>query len=523
MNVSVSQNWKLFSIFALAAFVLSTSIFAFKQSLWVDEATQLSGLTLSMSEIYLWLSGVDAGRFLVPHDRMPALSYLFGKLWQSLFGSDPVIMRFLSISLVLVSFGYLVKTVSKNKYNSILVCALLFLALSPNMTIFAVEIRAYGLFFALSLISCLLYIEILDSLKDQKQILTQVVWLSIALSLAINTHFFGIVLAGGIFSSFVVSSLFYHYVKIDKKVVFVFLSVIAVGLLIVFPQIKFSAGATGSVAAENEGFFASIVYPSVKLIYRLVAHQTMAGNLFIDAISIVLVYGVILVALFKKLTPLKVAMIATLVAGVLAALAAKLVSTKFDALSPQYNIWMFPFLAVLFGASIVDFNKKTQTIIITLLAFFFLYGQFNLITAGEKYAHTRFNTLEKLIEEHSSENTNVSVVYHAPLGKTWFAGLYKLGDEISQYVPNERGYRNLKSGEIVDKDILENKSDLIFAISGKNIFSNELATSPSDTELTPNSDVFTLITPNSDKWIIKFSRMYYAQESGEIVIYEKSN
>ena len=56
------------------------------QSLWIDETTQLSGLTLGSIRVIHWLLGhIDP--FYVPSpDKMSPLSHLAGKLWVSMFG-----------------------------------------------------------------------------------------------------------------------------------------------------------------------------------------------------------------------------------------------------------------------------------------------------------------------------------------------------------------------------------------------------------------------------------------------------
>src|SRR5262245_31798830 len=67
--------------------------FAFRQELWVDEASQLSGLTLQPVEMLRWLAGHEWGRFGVPGDRSPPGSYVAGWIWSRTFGLSEISLR----------------------------------------------------------------------------------------------------------------------------------------------------------------------------------------------------------------------------------------------------------------------------------------------------------------------------------------------------------------------------------------------------------------------------------------------
>ena len=88
----------LASLFAIVAFH-----FALQQSVWTDEATQLSGLSLSFLDQLRWLSGRLPQAFSVPPDRTPPLSYWLGSLWTSAFGDRVLTTRCLSVCLSIVS------------------------------------------------------------------------------------------------------------------------------------------------------------------------------------------------------------------------------------------------------------------------------------------------------------------------------------------------------------------------------------------------------------------------------------
>src|SRR5258707_15051574 len=79
------ESTPLIPLSILAALIIAFSIelyaFAHVQDIWVDESTQLSGITLRFSEMLRWLSGIDVARFDVPGDRMPPISYALDWLW----------------------------------------------------------------------------------------------------------------------------------------------------------------------------------------------------------------------------------------------------------------------------------------------------------------------------------------------------------------------------------------------------------------------------------------------------------
>ena len=70
-----------------------SAYFASRQTIWIDETTQLSGLTLSPVQVVPWLLGHDSYRFAVPGDRMPPMSYWIGWTWGKCFGSSEWSLR----------------------------------------------------------------------------------------------------------------------------------------------------------------------------------------------------------------------------------------------------------------------------------------------------------------------------------------------------------------------------------------------------------------------------------------------
>jgi 4-amino-4-deoxy-L-arabinose transferase-like glycosyltransferase len=86
----------------LAFFLAIALTYASSQSLWVDEATQLSGIQLGFSTQLKWLLGAEVEGLRVPHDRTPPLSYWIGRVWYLAFGPHEFAIRLLGITAVFV-------------------------------------------------------------------------------------------------------------------------------------------------------------------------------------------------------------------------------------------------------------------------------------------------------------------------------------------------------------------------------------------------------------------------------------
>jgi uncharacterized membrane protein len=135
--------------------------FAAQQSVWTDEATQLSGLGLGFADQLRWLAGRLPQTFAVPPDRMPPLSYWLGSIWTHAFGNSVLAARYLSVCLSVASL-FVLWAVARQylERRTALICAAL-LALSPNFVVEAAEIRAYAAFIFFSTLLIYGYLRLL--------------------------------------------------------------------------------------------------------------------------------------------------------------------------------------------------------------------------------------------------------------------------------------------------------------------------------------------------------------------------
>ena len=504
------------SMLLLLLFLVAAVLFSYHQNLWVDESTQLSGLSLSVVDMYYWLGGLIENPFPVPSDRMPMLSYLLGALWSSVFGVDVLHMRWLSLSLVLLSLAMLTIYFLKKQQPIVLLSSLVFLCLSSNLLINAVEIRAYALFFALSVFAVLLYVDIVLTLERGGNISTHVMALSLVLMLAINTHFFGLVLSGAMLGAYLLTCFFDR--RFTMKVQYIIVVAVCLGIgiaCIVLPVIASFTSQGGSKAST------SIIAPAVKLIYRLVAHQSMMGVFVLPYIALLLVYGVITVSLVKRLTLVKVSLVLILGLGFGAVFVANIFLSNFDALAPHYNIWMLPVVAILLGFCLADVDSLKVCVVLFILAVCLGWGQYTLAVSGEKYAHTRFDQVEQRVNEYRTQGT-MGVLYNQSMAKTWFAGRYVFSDTINQYIATSEGYTDLLTGEPISQSSIEAKNDIVMVVYGKDIYSDYLVSHSASYAVSDDSPVYQQMTLLKPLWQVIDSGAYLAQESADIVVYKKT-
>jgi hypothetical protein len=115
------------------------------RSIWVDETTQMSGLTGNPIEITQWLMGRIKYNTNMQDDRMPPLSYWAGWLWSRIFGLGERQMRWFSVFCTGVATAFVFKTAESSWGLMAGLGAGLLFALSPNVIDRAVGIRCYAL------------------------------------------------------------------------------------------------------------------------------------------------------------------------------------------------------------------------------------------------------------------------------------------------------------------------------------------------------------------------------------------
>ncbi len=182
---------------ALIAAVLITAlavefyVFARAQDIWLDEATQLSGISLKFREMLQWLAGADPERLGVPGDRMPPVSYILDWLWLHFYGASTIGFRLFHSAFVIAGVTSLAIVAWRELGRSAMIVSLGFLVLSPKLVQAGVEIRAYPVFFAITCAQVAVFLRLVASpAKIDLKLLA--LFAAICL-LAVYTHFYGVV------------------------------------------------------------------------------------------------------------------------------------------------------------------------------------------------------------------------------------------------------------------------------------------------------------------------------------------
>lgn len=319
------------------------------QDIWVDETTQLSGLTLDPIAIVPWLCGENPQRFGVPGDRMPPMSYWVGWLWARAFGLSEISMRMMGVTAVACA-ALLIAVAARNAWGQWagVLAAAVFLY-SPNTLVTSVEIRAYPLFILISAAAIYFCVRILKATPTV--LLSDWGWLAGCCIAGIYTHFYGVVLAGSVICGMTVISLWQPELRKPLVVMAAVISFCSFGM------VAFVMGASQMGGIGTEGLS---VGSMARFIYRaLIGHPSLAVYHTVTIFGMVAFVVMLALALFPKQTGGKIywMLMIALLAGCLAAVVAKALIGKFDALSPSYNIWRLPMLSVLAG-SVVAIRER---------------------------------------------------------------------------------------------------------------------------------------------------------------------
>jgi 4-amino-4-deoxy-L-arabinose transferase-like glycosyltransferase len=395
----------LLGMLCAAAGVVASLAYLPHAALWIDEATQLAGLTLDPSEVVRWLSGWSHPEFGQSDDRMPPLSYWLGWAWAQFFGLGEVQERLLGIVLVALA-TLLIFGSARRSWGALAGAAsgLLF-ALSPNVVVNSVEIRAYPLLLLTSAATfCCLIRYLLDVPLGSWR-----VWLAgmtVCSILAVFTHFFGLVMAGGVFLAALVLTP-----RRGRQFASVLFAIVIVGLAtagiapFVLAAIGVSGGSVdGAPDVAGEGRLVDLG----KLAYRLFVHPTMSLSswaLALAAVGIVVSFATAL-APKKGSTRPSAGLIVALVSGLLVVAIAHLSQTKFAAATPSYSLWTAPAFALVLGSGLGASSmavRRAAGIAVSLVVAAYLYGDAQLAAHGDYFAHSPHTSVSAFIRRVGAE------------------------------------------------------------------------------------------------------------------------
>jgi len=338
----------------ITALFIEFYIFARSQDIWLDESTQLSGITLKFWEMLQWLGGAGPDSLGVPGDRMPPVSYVLDWLWLHLYGPSEIGFRLFHSAFVIAGISCLAIVAWRELGRTATVVSLGFLVLSPKLIQTGVEIRAYPIFFGITCAQAAVFIRLVASpIKPDPKLLA--VFAGICL-LAIYTHFYGIVSSCAFFLALGISFVRRPAALAGIMAAFV---VVAIGSLALIPFVSAAAQVPLFVPATATG----LAIPGNPIVQYLTYLLKLAGdpaNMVSTSASILFFGGttaLLVAAIFAALKRARNGslkpidwLIAVVVFGVFATIAASLLVKTFDVLKGSYSVWLLVPISLLIGA-----------------------------------------------------------------------------------------------------------------------------------------------------------------------------
>lgn len=390
----------------LALFWLAACSFLPQQSIWTDEATQMSGLKLGPVQVVQWLLGRDF-QLGVPFDRMPPLSYWMGQGWASLFGLSDFSMRLMGLFFSSLALLVTFHTAYRGFGMASAVVAGLLFATSPNLIISAVEIRAYPLFLFWSSLGLYFFSQLLKSDSRQASI-----GLAASCLAAIYTHYYGILLTIVLLSVLAIKQR--SVLRMAFAIGLLSLGVLPF-IMEAFQQSSSDLG-TGKRAGEE----------LLRLAYRLLFHVSILNPILLY-LGILGALGLAFLAIRER-QGLPFLYVAGMGFAIVAL--AEFLTKTFQAASPSYNIWMIPALILFLSSAL---TRKFASLFALCLILSTASGAYQLAVNGTAYSHGPYNQLKTLIEKHLP---GVSLVYEgdpAPAAMASIAVNYLFHGSVSQY------------------------------------------------------------------------------------------
>lgn len=343
----------LLPLLLLAIFALCAGYFAQVQSIWVDETTQISGLSLESRQQLAWLMGRGEVSLGVPADRMPPLSYLIGSLWIKIFGLSEISLRWLGITAVATAAPALYAAGRRAAGAAGGVFCLGFILLGPNVLVQAVEIRSYPIFLSFCAwgtwcFAVLTLPHLDDALPSWKALLG----LTVCVLAATYTHYYGLVFGAFVFGALLVDQWRRRAAPGRILAAGVATAVLGLGVLpFILAATDMSApGTAATQATDLSSRISTRLIDTARLAIRLVAHGSHFTYIAIAAVlaGAVGILTVLSLSASRADIPWQsrwIVFVPLIIAfPVLAALSIAI--NGFDVLAPHYNLWMMPILAL---------------------------------------------------------------------------------------------------------------------------------------------------------------------------------
>lgn len=413
--------------------------FALAQNLWVDETTQLLGSRLPLGRLFSWLAG---GHEVlgVPNDCMPPLSYLVDWTWSHLGVRDELWFRFLHLAITLAGVLLVVGLVARRYGAWAAGVAGAMLALHPQMTNLAVEIRAYPLFFTMTALQLVLFYRIYDRPTVQ---VGRLAGFTLVSALSAYAHFFGLVSGCAFFGGLLLTRARSRdglLRIVGSGIVFL---ILAAGI------VPFVLGATTN-AANVQFTHPGHLTEFGLYVVRTAGHPAMMiepvlAALYFVGLLILLAVGAVRAvgwppALREPMGP-EAGVLVALVAGMAAAMLASLVVNGFDALKPSYNAWLFVPRAVLAASAVAPGLRRPSKALAQLAAAAFILALIAIQAVFVRHDDWFIHGPERVVvQELKSRSGATAIVYDGDAwGWLYFPLVYRFGSSFPQYYRDING------------------------------------------------------------------------------------
>jgi len=312
-------------------------IFAAQQHLWLDETTQLSGISLGPVGVTRWLAGEwhDFGTPTAP-DRSPPLSYWVHWLWGQIFGGSQWSLRMAGVTMVTAACAVMFATARREWGRWWACAATLVMGLSAAIVEKAPEIRPYPLYL---LASVIVYAALLGYVRRSSR--GRLAGLCAALVMVLYTHFLGVVFTAAVFGALGAMHLRF---KRPLRRLFVAAGVVGVFALGLIPFVMQSG--------HDQWSLMNRVFALAELLWILAGQHVV--TFWIPLVPLgVLTAAAMAAAAFagaRRLGPAGFVVLMVMVLGLGAVGVATFVTGAFKPALFQYNLWLIPARGLLFVA-----------------------------------------------------------------------------------------------------------------------------------------------------------------------------
>jgi hypothetical protein len=432
--LSARRSQVYLAILSAAVVLIIGSLFARRQSIWIDETTQLNGISMGPSAMLAWLLGDPSHLNGVPGDRNPPVSYFLGQLWGVIFGADAQALRWMGVCAVAGAAALLSRAMSRRAGWIASVASTATFAMVPQVSSLAAEIRPYPLMLLFATVAWAAFIAIVtdrDSTRWRH-------WLAFAVAclLASYTHFYGILMTGGLLCGLAIDF------RVRRRPIVRVLLFAAILMVLIGGSLPFVAQAAHMSETAHAIHVAEVLARAARLVVRLFVSPSVA--IYPTAMAILLV--VVVISCFFGLRDeaereVVRPVMAALVPPLGLCLVTALVTPTFDALAPHYNAWMLPgcSIAVAMGVRALA-RRRSRLAIVAVVCLVSIngYGCYRLVS-GASFTHGPHNAVTQMLTRSQGFKTAIVVDDTSEWAFLYFPLRYELGKNPDFFLSDASG------------------------------------------------------------------------------------